>query len=133
MTHLIPGSNVYWLAVEEVIDDSNPLGVEGGESHSQLPGTASIPPEQCPAAADSDSCQMGWEAADILVTASNEFLEANPAAEALFEVVTLDVIEVSEQVVQQNDGAAPEDRAAAWIEDNRAQVDEWLDAARAAA
>jgi glycine betaine/proline transport system substrate-binding protein len=133
VTQLIPGANVYWLAVDEVIDDSNPLGVEGGESHTQLPGTASIPPEQCPAAADSDTCQMGWIAADIRVTASNEFLDANPAAKALFEAVVLDVIEVSEITVEQNDGATPEELAATWIEENPDKVDEWLSAARAAA
>ena len=33
---------------EEVLDNSNPTGVEGGEQHAQLLGRADIPPEQCP-------------------------------------------------------------------------------------
>ena len=76
VTELIPGENVVWLAVDDVIDDSNPLGVDGGEGHSQLPGTARIDADQCPAAADHPEglCQMGWIAADIKVTANNEFL-----------------------------------------------------------
>ena len=48
ITNLIPGDNVVWLGVDEVLDDSNPLGEEGGEAYSQLPGTASIGEEQCP-------------------------------------------------------------------------------------
>ncbi|MCB0966878.1 MAG: glycine betaine/L-proline ABC transporter substrate-binding protein ProX [Ilumatobacter sp.] len=134
VTQLIPGANVYWLAVEDVIDDSNPLGVEGGEEHSQLPGTATIGPDQCPAAADHPDglCEMGWVAADIQVTANNEFLAANPAAEALFDVVQLDVIEVSDLTLRVDAGEDPMDIAAQWIEDNRDTVDGWLETARAA-
>ncbi|MCY3607641.1 MAG: hypothetical protein OXG57_04275, partial [Acidimicrobiaceae bacterium] len=63
---------------------------------------------------------------------ASEFLEANPAAEALFEAVTLSVIEVSLANVAQDEGTAAADLATAWIADNRTTVDAWLDAARAA-
>ena len=67
------------------------------------------------------------------MTANNEFIAANPAAAALLEAVKLSVIEVSLANVEQGEGAAPGDLATDWIANNRATVDAWLDAARAAA
>ncbi|WP_420609200.1 glycine betaine ABC transporter substrate-binding protein [Candidatus Poriferisodalis sp.] len=140
ITQLRPGDNVYWAGVESILDSSNPAGEEGGEEHSQrgedgTGGYAAIGPDQCPAAADHPEglCPIGWIAADILVTANNDFLAANPAAAKLLEVVKLSVIEVSLANVEQGEGADPGDLAAAWIADNRGTVDAWLDAARAAA
>ena len=140
ITQLRPGDNVYWIGVEEILDDSNPTGFEGGEEHSQRGadgsgGYAAIGPELCPAAADHPDglCPIGWIAADVVVTANTEFLNANPAAEALFKAVRLSVIEVSLANVAQGEGASIEDLAATWIVDNRETVDAWLDAARAAA
>ena len=98
-------------------------------------GYAAIGPDQCPAAADNADglCPIGWVAADILATANNDFLAANPAAEALIAAVKLSVIEVSLANVDQDEGARPGDLATDWIDNNRATVDAWLDAARAAA
>ncbi|MEY2973933.1 MAG: hypothetical protein RIR49_353 [Actinomycetota bacterium] len=132
ITQLRPGDNVVWLTVDSVIDDSNPLGVEGGEQHNQLPGTATIGAEQCPGSVDG-VCQLGWVAADIQATANSEWLAANPAAEALLEQFQMDVIDVSLMNVEMADGADVEQLAADWIAENRALVDGWLDAARAAA
>jgi glycine betaine/proline transport system substrate-binding protein len=132
ITQLRPGDNVVWLTVDEVIDDSNPLGVDGGEQYSQIPGTASIGTEQCPGS-DGTTCQLGWVAADIQATANSEWLDANPAAKALIELFQMDVIDVSLMNVEMGDGADVETLAATWIEDNRALVDEWLATARAAA
>ena len=69
------------------------LGVEGGESHSQLPGTATIGTDQCPGSVDG-TCQLGWIAADIQATANSEWLEANPAAKSLLEQFQMSVVEV---------------------------------------
>jgi glycine betaine/proline transport system substrate-binding protein len=132
ITQLRPGDNVVWLTVDSVIDDSNPLGVEGGEQHNQLPGTATIGAEQCPGSVDG-VCQLGWVAADIQATANSGWLAANPAAEALLEQFQMDVIDVSLMNVEMADGADVEQLAADWIAENRALVDGWLDAARAAA
>lgn len=132
ITQLVPGQNVYWAGVEDVLDDSNPTGDEGGEAHDQRPGTAAIGTDVCPSA--TDVCQTGWVAADILVTANNDFLEANPAAAALLEQVTLSVIDVSLANVEQGNGAdtseAIQGLAATWIENNRDLVDGWLAAAK---
>ena len=99
ITELRPGDNVYWMGMERVLDDSNPANQEYGENHDQrgtdgTGGYASISADQCPSAADQPSgrCKIGWVTADILVTANSDFLAANPAAEALFEVVKLSVM-----------------------------------------
>jgi len=137
ISKLRPGDNVVWLAVKEVVDDSNPTGIEGGEEHDQTPGVANIPADQCPAAAEEGVCQMGWVAADILVSANNDFLAANPAAAELFDRATMSVVDVSlanvEQAAGKNTEADIAGLAADWIADNRSAVDEWIAAAKAAA
>ena len=35
ITPLRPGDNVYWMGVENILDDSNPANQVGGENHSQ--------------------------------------------------------------------------------------------------
>ena len=139
ITELRPGDNVYWMGVENILDDSNPANQVGGENHSQRSadgtgGFAVISPDQCPSAADQPDgkCPIGWVVADIHVTANTAFLEANPAARALFEAVKLTIFEVSLATVRQQLGNHPDDLAAQWIADNRNRVDTWLAAARAA-
>ena len=136
ITVLRPGDNVYWLGMDEILDNSNPADQDGGEHHSQRTadgtgGYASVSADQCPSAADQPNglCKIGWIAADILVTANNDFLAANPAAEALFEAVELSVLDVSIANVAVFDGQSPTNLAAQWIADNRALVNEWLTAA----
>ena len=138
ITQLWPGTNVYVMGMNNVLDDSNPADQPEGELHDQRGpdgsgGFAAIGPDQCPSAAvtDDGKCPIGWLVADILVTANNEFLEANPVAEALFEAVKLSVIDVSLANAEQDGGASPTDLAIQWIADNRDLVDEWLAAARA--
>ena len=136
VTILRPGDNVVWLAVNEVIDDSNPTGREGGESDDQRPGQANLSADTCPAAANADNCQLGWVAADIQVTANSDWLNDNPYAAELFCQVTLSVLDVALANVERNNAGsdATEDfvakLAADWIADNRATADEWLSAAR---
>ena len=136
ITRLRPGDNVVWLAVEEVIDDSNPTGLEGGEDHDQRPGQANIGPDACPAAANADTCQIGWHAVNIQVTANTEWLNANPYAAELLCQVTLSVLDVSLANVDISSAGRDATRdfiaglAADWIADNRDQVDGWLETAR---
>ena len=133
ITQLRPGDNVVWVGVEEVIDDSNPLGREGGADWDQRPGTAAIGPESCPDAAERGTCQLGWVAADVIATARNDFLAENPAAAKLLEVVNLNVVDVSLQIVEQDNGADIGDLVTGWIADNQDQVDAWIAEALAAA
>lgn len=79
-----------------------------------------------------DTCNMGWPANDIRIDANSEWLAANPAARALFETASLPLEDISEAAMAVNDGATEQEvavLAGEWIEDNRTQVDTWLDAA----
>ncbi|MXZ53709.1 MAG: hypothetical protein F4Z34_11035 [Acidimicrobiaceae bacterium] len=140
ITLLRPGDNVYWMGVGNILDDSNPTGVQHGHEHDQrgpdgTGGFAAIGPDECPSAAEQPDgrCPIGWLTHDILVTANTEFLEANPAARALLEEVKLTVLEVSlAHETAGTDGIDPDELAAQWIDDNRDRVDAWLAVARAA-
>ena len=132
---LVPGADVYWLGVEQFLDDSNPLGIHQGELFSQATrghdgtgGYAPINAQQCPAAASrSDGqCPLGWAADDIAVAASNDFLAANPPAAALLEAVTLPPADASQALAQQSRGSDPATLAAEWITANRPVVEAWL-------
>jgi len=144
ITQLRPGDNVYWIGMENTLDDSNPSGVEGGEKHDQRYWTGTkevvelaIPEDQCPAAADVGYCPLGWVPADIQVTANADFLDANPAAAALLRAAKLPVVEVSIANVDQSNNSWTEaeiaQAAAEWIETNRGQVDEWIAIGKSAA
>ena len=132
ITQIRPGDNAYWIGMDYVLDDSNPMGQDGGEAWDQRPGTAAISAEMCPARTADDLCPIGWVAADIKAAANNDFMSANPAAAQLLTDIKLSVMDVSVANVAQGEGADPKDLAADWIAGNRSTVDGWLDAARAA-
>jgi glycine betaine/proline transport system substrate-binding protein len=132
ITQIRPGDNAYWLGMEAILDDSNPMGQDGGDGWDQRPGTAAIGEDQCPARSADGLCPIGWKAADIRAAANNQFLADNPAAEELLLQIKLSVMDISLANVAQGEGADPKDLAADWIAANRATVDGWLDAARAA-
>ena len=124
IAQLRPGDNVYWLGVEEVLDDSNPLGREGGEGWDQRPGTAPI---------GAEACHVGWKVADIVASARHDFLDENPAAAKLLEVVNLNIVDVTQQIVEHENGADIDALVSQWIADNQDQVDAWIAEAMAAA
>jgi glycine betaine/proline transport system substrate-binding protein len=117
---LKPGEDVVWIGL-------------GGEVPGGQDTTAELEEGLCAA----DPCDMGFEPADIRVVANNAFLAENPAAEALFESVEIPVEDIASQNLLMDGGANTQqdivEQAAEWIETNREQVDEWLEAARAAA
>lgn len=117
---LRPGDNAIWLSTSDQ-----------SISPSQVEGSSSLDAGQCSA----DPCNLGWDAADIRVTAANEFLAANPAAAQLFELVVISPVDVALQNVAYSLGEDTEEdidrHAAEWIAANRSVVDEWLAAARA--
>ena len=92
VTQLIPGDNVLWLTMHptDVVDDSNPLGIDGGEFHNQGLGFTGFDESLC-----TQPCQLGWEPADIQVTARTEFLEENPVLTELFPLIRPSVIDIS--------------------------------------
>jgi glycine betaine/proline transport system substrate-binding protein len=138
----IPGETTMWLSMgnESVLDDSNPLGKEGGADYSQIRGDGTVGysglgPDVC--TQGPDGCQTGWLAADIEITANKAWADDNPAAEALFDVFKPPLIDLAIAGVALNnsDGAQADVEAIAadWVAANRDLVDSWLDTARAAA
>ena len=132
VTQLIPGDNAMWLAMDEdsVLDGS--ITPEFNQRVDGVAVPASLGTDTC----SNDPCHLGWVAADIQVSANNDFLAANPAAQSLFEQVKIPVIDVALQNVLYNSGEdTTEDvnrHAADWIAANRDQVDEWIANALAA-
>ena len=116
---LTPGQNAYWLSFPKASLDQATA--------------APVPETQCPG----QPCLMGFAPADISVVANNDFLAANPAAAKIFELFTIDVLDVALQSVRYEEGENTEadvtKHAAEWIADNRDRVDIWLATARAVA
>ena len=112
---LRPGDNAVWLSTS---DES--------VSPTQVEGPSILGAGQCSAS----PCNLGWDAADIRVVANNDFLAANPVAARLFELFTISPVDVALQNVRYSLGEDSEENvrthAAAWIEQNRSTVDEWL-------
>ena len=131
VTQTIPGVDVLWLSVEadSVLDDSNPLGLEGGEQHTQAAApftgftadTCTIGP---------DGCNLGWEAADIQVTTNLTFAEENPNLIAMFETMRPSVVDISIAQVEQTAGDGSQEDVVRivteYIANNRDLVDSWI-------
>jgi glycine betaine/proline transport system substrate-binding protein len=122
VSELVIGQDVMWLSVPF---SSLPDDLGAHTEVQSLPGCLETP------------CNLGFDASDIRVVANVEFLEANPAAATLFELVEIPLEEIAAQNVRMRAGESSEEEirrhAEAWIEANREQVDQRLDAARAAA
>lgn len=68
-----------------------------------------------------------------MVAAGTEFVASNPAVVVLFDAVFVPAADVSRALVREAEGTDPATLVSEWIAANRASVDEWLTAARAAA
>lgn len=84
-----------------------------------------------------DPCVMGFVANDIVPVANSEFLNENPAVEAVLKAASIPLEDIFSQNSAMNDGAdSSEDikrQASDWIENNRDTVDTWLEEARKSA
>ena len=134
-----PGDDVYWLGMDQILDDSNPASLPGGAGLDQTgpdgtDGYAAIGTDECPSAKSTANrlCPTGWIAADIQVTANDDFLTENPAAAALLASVRLSPLEVSAALAKQYSGTSLNELASGWIADHRDMVDAWLMQARLA-
>lgn len=109
---LVPGDNVEWLSVPY---SSHP----DGQKDTVFNGK-----------------DLGFAVNKIQVVATDEFLEENPAAKALFEAAVIDINDVSSQNKKMADGEdSSEDvdrHVSEWIAANQATYDSWVAAARAA-
>ncbi|UCG24758.1 MAG: glycine betaine/L-proline ABC transporter substrate-binding protein ProX [Chloroflexota bacterium] len=122
VSELIIAQDVAWLSVPFSALPSDPRAYTVADS---IDGCLETP------------CDMGFEVNHIRIAANAEFLEANPAAARLFELVELPLEDIAAQNTLMRAGENSEEdlrrHAEAWIEANRAQVDDWLAKARAAA
>jgi glycine betaine/proline transport system substrate-binding protein len=124
VNQLMAGEDVVWIEVpapeypeEDVSDDALSIsGVEGCVD---------------------DPCLMGFPANDIQVVANNEFLENNPAAAKLFEVMSIPVEDIYVQNALMNQGENSQtdiDRhAQEWADTHQEMWNSWLEQARQAA
>ena len=128
VVEMVPGVDVVWVSVENVLDDSNPLGKDGGENHSQGEGFTGLGADQC-----TQPCQLGWEAADIQVSARIDLLENDPFLAALLPQIRPSILDISMLQVEQTNGDGSEahvqELAAGWMADNADTVAEWIAAA----
>lgn len=112
---LVPGEDVVWITVPEQTDAPAIEGVIG---------------------CTEDPCSMGFVANDLRAMANTKWLEANPTAAALLELIEIPVADISAQNERMFEGENSEEdvmrHAEAWVEAHRQQVDEWLEAARTA-
>jgi glycine betaine/proline transport system substrate-binding protein len=84
-----------------------------------------------------DPCQLGWPVNDIRTVANSQFLKDNPAVRVLLEKASIDVDFIYAQNAAMRNGEDTVEDIKRWaddyVEQHRDEVDQWLDAARAAA
>lgn len=122
---LKPGVDVLWIGVPEIIPTDSQKGLEDALVQKNLDGAVS------------DPIKMGWTAADIKVVAAKDFLEENPAAAKMFEVMSVPLPDIAKQNNRmfggENSQEDIENHVTEWIALNQAKWDRWLNQARMAA
>lgn len=122
---LVPGEDVMWINVPDTRPTEAQTGLQDAMVVADLDGAVSNP------------VKLGFVAADIRVVANSAFLEANPAARALFEEVTLPKSDLSAMTARVVDGEDSAEAVSAmveeWITEHQELVDGWLQKARDAA
>jgi ABC-type proline/glycine betaine transport systems, periplasmic components len=121
VNELVPGEDVVWIEVPEVNLPEEMADLADAATREGVTGCVS------------DPCRLGFPANTIDAVVNSAFLEDNPSVRALLEAVEIPIEDVYAQNAEMNAGNDDiEAQASAWIEDNRALVDSWLETARAA-
>ncbi len=107
---LAPGVDAVWLESTALEDHEGSTEVRG------LAGCAGSP------------CNLGWPVNSIRAVANSEFLADNADIRRLLEEVAIPLSDIAAQNAKANPDAKAD--AAAWIADNRALVNIWLENAR---
>lgn len=121
VNELVPGEDVVWIEVPEVALPDHMADLVDAATREGVEGCVN------------DPCRLGFPANSIDAVANSAFLEENPSVRALLEAFEIPIADIYAQNSAVN--AGDDDitgQAAAWIETNRAAVDSWLEAARAA-
>lgn len=122
---LAPGEDVVWI---EVPEPNLPEDQQDLEDQTTVEGVTGCV---------DDPCEMGWPANDIRPVANSAFLDENPSAERLLEMMSIPLDDIFAQNARMQDGEDSEEdilaHADEWLEENSEQVESWLDEARSAA
>lgn len=122
VNELVPGEDVVWIEVPEVDLPEELMHLADAATMEGVEGCVD------------DPCTLGFPANDIVPVVNTAFLNDNPAVRTLLEEVSIPLTDIFEQNAAMNAGDDDiEAQASAWIEDNRADVEVWLEAARASA
>ncbi|MEX0759212.1 MAG: glycine betaine/L-proline ABC transporter substrate-binding protein ProX [Tistlia sp.] len=115
---LKPGEDTHWLDVP----------------FSALPGDRS---EADADTAQPDGSNTGFQVNTIGILANAAFLDENPAAERLFEVLEIPLEDVNAAILKQHEGETDIEQirghAEAWVSEHQQQFDAWVEEAAAAA
>ena len=122
---LQPGEDVVWIGVDHPSLPEDQKQYEDQTTVSGVTGCVSNP------------CKMGWPANDIRPVVNNDFLDKNPAARTLFEVMEIplqDIFAQNAKMFRGEDSKEDIERHAnEWIAKNRELFEGWLRLAREAA
>lgn len=122
---LKPGEDVMWINVPEINPTPGQVGFEEAMVQRGVEGAVT------------DPVKMGFVANDISVVANLKFLEENPAAEKMFEIMSVPLTDIAQQNNKMFEGEdSPKDiekHVNEWIKNNKEHYDEWLNEAMEAA
>ena len=122
---LEPGKDVVWIEVDHADLPADQKQLEDKTTVKGLDGCVA------------DPCDLGWPANDIRPVANKEFLEKNPAAKKLLEVMQVPLTDIFAQNAKMNAGEDKksdiERHVDDWIEANRDAFDGWIKQAKQAA
>jgi glycine betaine/proline transport system substrate-binding protein len=122
---LKPGKDVVWINVPSIIPTKGQRGMEDDMVASGVKGAVT------------DPIKMGFVANDIRVVAHNEFLNNNPAAKKLFELMEVPFDDIAAQNSKMFEGEDDQEdierHATEWIMNHKDQWIEWQKKARMAA
>ncbi|WP_313137628.1 glycine betaine/L-proline ABC transporter substrate-binding protein ProX [Paracoccus jeotgali] len=122
VNELTPGEDVVWIQVPFVDLVETEKGLEDAATMEGVEGCVA------------DPCMLGYVANDIVPVVNSDFIKDNPAVRALFEAAAIPLTDIYAQNALMNEGDEDvQGHAKDWIAENRDQVDEWLETARAAA
>jgi glycine betaine/proline transport system substrate-binding protein len=122
---LKPGKDVVWINVPSIIPTKGQRGMEDDMVAEGVKGAVT------------DPVKMGFVANDIRVVANNEFLNNNPAAKKLFELMAVPFDDIAAQNSKMFEGEDDQEdierHATEWIMNHKDQWIEWQRKARMAA
>jgi len=122
VNELVPGVDVTWIEVPEVDLPEELMFLADAATMEGVEGCVN------------DPCMLGFPASDINPVVNTAFLNDNPAVRTLLEEASIPLSAIFAQNAAMNAGDTDiEAQAATWIEENRDEVDVWLEAAREAA